>query len=106
VDVDRTVGLSRADAEAYLCKLATARCARVSTLTFEGRLDPDADLRLHDDLVAGQEWSPFEHAARAIAAGGEPYAANFRGWRSYRSTFPDAYRPEPLTAEEVRDLLG
>jgi hypothetical protein len=107
-DVERATGGDCA--ETYLCRLSAARCARVSTLTFEGRLDPEADLRLHDDLVKGQEWSPFEHAARAFAYdrddGRAGYAANYRGWRSYRSTFANAYRPEALTDEEIQDLLG
>src|SRR5205823_14530781 len=80
-DIARARTKPRQRAEAYLCALATARAARVSTLTFEGKLDPCADQRLHDDLVRGQEWSPFEHAARAFAYGPDcdGYAANLRG---------------------------
>jgi hypothetical protein len=107
-DAERTAGLTRADADAHLCKLSTARCARVSTLTFEGRLDPDADLRLHDDLVAGQEWSPFEHAARAFAYRPEcdGYAANLRGWQGYRASFCSSYDASPLRPGEIEALLA
>jgi hypothetical protein len=105
-DVERAV--SAGCPENYLCRLSTARCARVSTLTFEGKLDPDADLRLHDDFVAGQEWSPFEHAARAFAyaPGCGGYAANYRGWRSYRASFAGSYDASPLRPEEVEALLA
>jgi hypothetical protein len=94
--------------EAYLCALATARAARVSTLTFEGRLDPSADLRLHDDLVRGQEWSPFEHAAQAFAYAldCDGYAANFRGWRAYRALWPNSYDASPLRPDEIEALLS
>ena len=105
-DVERASGMD--DPAGHLCRLSTARCARVSTLTFEGRLDPCADLRLHDELVDGQEWSPFEHAARAFAYGPRDagYAANLRGWRQYRALFPSSYDASPLRPEEVEALLA
>jgi hypothetical protein len=105
-DADQAAASPCPDAD--LCRLATARCARVSALTFEGRIDPEADQRLHDDLVRGQEWSPFEHAAQAFAYAPDRdgYAANLRGWRQYRSTFPNSYDPSALRPDEVAALLA
>lgn len=47
-------------------KVATARCARISYLTFDGKFDIEADCKLHDDLAAAGHWSPFEHCAQAL----------------------------------------
>lgn len=47
-------------------KIATARCARVSYLNFEGKDDYEADIKLHDNLASMGHFSPFEHCARAM----------------------------------------
>lgn len=87
-------------------KLSVARCARVSYLTHDGVRDPQADIDLHDRLLASGHCSPLEHAARpmttrdagellaqlygAVAVGPEDpariFAGNFRGWVQYRKT--------------------
>ena len=48
-------------------KIATARCARVSYLNFEGKDDYEADIKLYDRLKAMGHYSPFEHCARAMS---------------------------------------
>lgn len=78
-------------------KIATARCARVSYLNFEGKDDYEADIRLHDQLLASGHMSPFEHCAKAMNddeleifttcnAEGTQYgwSGNFRGFIQYR----------------------
>ena len=47
-------------------KIATARCARLSYMTFEGKIDYEKDIDLHDQLLASHHMSPFEHCARAM----------------------------------------
>lgn len=47
-------------------KIATARCARVSYLNFEGKDDYEADIKLHDRLLESGHCSPFEHCARVM----------------------------------------
>jgi thymidylate synthase ThyX len=49
-----------------MVKIATARCARVSYLNFEGKDDYEADIKLHDTLLKSGHMSPFEHCARAM----------------------------------------
>lgn len=51
----------------YKVKIATARCARVSYLNFEGKDDYEADIQLHDRLLSSGHMSPFEHCARAMS---------------------------------------
>ncbi len=81
-------------------KIATARCARVSYLNYEGNDDYEADIKLHDKLSELGHWSPFEHCARSmtdIEIGnnftindfGNEYgtSGNFRGFVQYRKTF-------------------
>lgn len=94
--------------EDYL-KIATARCARLSYLTFDGDHSPQKDIMMHDRLARVGHWSPFEHCAEAMNP--EPYdfrrllqlRSNFDGpehvfcgWLQYRKTFPMENR---LTAD-------
>jgi thymidylate synthase ThyX len=69
-----------------LRKVAVGRCARVSYLTHDGRRDPEADVRLHDQLLEAGHMSPFEHVAKCVIA--IPGGGNFRGWRQYRGMLP------------------
>lgn len=77
-------------------KIATARCARVSYLNFEGKDDYEADIKLFHRLLKEGHMSPFEHCARAMSKEefigysrkeSEPYGfrgpfkgRNFDGW--------------------------
>lgn len=84
-------------------KIATARCARVSYLNFEGKDDYEADIKLHDRLLESGHMSPFEHCARAmnkdeyknnsistydnipnIGMEQDGWCGNFRGFIQYR----------------------
>ena len=47
-------------------KISTARCARLSYMTFDGEIDYEKDLKLHDTLLESRHMSPFEHCARAM----------------------------------------
>ncbi len=46
--------------------ISAGRCARVSYLTHDGKRDPQADVALHDALLAGGHMSPLEHPARPM----------------------------------------
>jgi hypothetical protein len=66
-------------------KLSSARCARVSYLTHDGKLPEfSRDIKLHDDLVGGRpiHASPTEHQATAQKS--DKFYKNFRGWKQYR----------------------
>jgi len=66
-------------------KVCTARCARVSYLTHDGKRDIAADLLLHERLLTGSgfgHWSAFEHIARALHT--PLQSGNFVGWEQYR----------------------
>lgn len=84
-------------------KISTARCARTTYLTHEGKRDLIDDLRKHDELLQNGHMSPFEHAAKAlemdewkqlmhIAISNWIYdhvpVGNFHGWLQYRKTLP------------------
>ncbi|MAT89635.1 MAG: hypothetical protein CMC35_02990 [Flavobacteriaceae bacterium] len=99
----------KAAVEDSLIKVATARCARVSYMNFDGTNDFEADIKLHDRLASMGHWSPFEHCARAMDSeeyyildeedlNNCSYAAdriesldgwsgNFRGFTQYRKMF-------------------
>lgn len=91
-------------------KVSSARCARVSYLTQDGKRDINADLGLHDRLLEAGHMSPFEHAAKVgndqdiieatdgMVAGdgdgcaGDPrqFIGNFRApWIQYRKGLPN-----------------
>ncbi len=46
-------------------KVATARAARLSYMTFENEINVAKDLELHDRLLASKHLSPFGHPAKA-----------------------------------------
>jgi len=58
-------------------KISTARCARLSYMTFDGEIDYGKDIQLHDRLLAGGHMSPFEHCARVMS--NEEYRTFIRG---------------------------
>ena len=97
------------DMSKYGIKIATARCARLSYMTFDGEIDYEKDIKLHDQLLESKHFSPFEHCARVmhnqeykefikgkvyrelenhdyieIPENTEGWCNNFRGFISYR----------------------
>lgn len=73
-------------------KIATARCARVSYTVVgeeEKKHDYDADIKLHDRLLASGHLSPFEHCAQAMNEDQHYFrrwSGNFKGFIQYRKT--------------------
>lgn len=66
-------------------KISTARCARVSYLTHDGKTPSvEKDTKLHDMLVAARpiHASPTEHQAHAVHD--NSFYKNFKGWCQYR----------------------
>ena len=62
-------------------KVSVARCARVSYARHDGKGSMiDEDVKLHNRLLMGGHFSPFEHVARS----GNGRFANFEGWQAYR----------------------
>ena len=77
-----------------MIKIATARCARISYLNFEGKDDYDADIALTENkLSKSGHWSAFEHCAKAMSS--PTPCGNFVGWEQYRKTFADENRKDP-----------
>ncbi len=81
-------------------KVATARAARLSYMTFDGDINLDKDYELHDSLAKSGHWSPFEHCARADMPGN--WQGNFRGWMQYRKFFPN----EDLSGVNLPKILS
>lgn len=69
-------------------KVAVARAARVSYNTFDGEINIEKDIQLHNQLLEAGHMSPFEHCAYAYYYG----SGNFRGWFQYRHTLPNENR--------------
>lgn len=74
-------------------KISVARAARLSYLTFDGKMDVESDLRIFEQLKDAGHWSPFEHAAQA--AYWDPNDEEFLGgnfdntWIQYRKLFKE-----------------
>mgnify|MGYP001567108616 CR=1 FL=1 len=72
IDEETREAFSDADQAALpLCdlpKVSVGRCARVSTLTHEGKRDLQADIDLCDKMMAAGHASPYEHVARPMTA--------------------------------------
>jgi thymidylate synthase ThyX len=88
MDEDRLKSLARSknevDLDLFKVKIATARCARVSYINFEGKDDYEADIKLCDRLFASEpkHLSPAEHCAQAMDD--NKFIGNFRGFCQYR----------------------
>jgi thymidylate synthase ThyX len=74
--------LTESEIEMYKIKIATARCARVSYMNYEGKDDYKADVELYKRLASSGHFSPFEHCAMADNA--PIYYGNFRGFIQLR----------------------
>lgn len=70
-------------------KVSSARCARVSYLTHDGKRAIEKDLELFERLIKEYHMSPHEHPARPMEKGEENMQGNFRGWVQYRKTIPN-----------------
>ena len=75
-------------------KVSVGRNARISYLTHDGRRDVQADIDLHDRLLASKHFSPFEHVACADAYSVQwGDCGNFgSGWCQYRKTLRGEYQ--------------
>lgn len=69
--------------------VSVGRCARVSSLTHDGRRDPAEDVALARRLLHAGHMSPFEHVARPTRP--ELTIGNFRGWEQYRKTIKNEH---------------
>lgn len=72
-----------------LVRISTARCARVSYLTHDGKRDYTKDMMLHDKCRDNGHWSAFEHCAEADEESNRH--GNFVGWRQYRKSFKNEH---------------
>lgn len=65
-----------------ICRIASARIARISYETHDGKRDPSADLVLSNKLESSKHWSPLEHVAQN--QGDDRRYRNFNGWMQLR----------------------
>ena len=72
-------------------KVSVGRCARVSYLTHSGTRDVQADIDLHDRLLASKHFSPFEHVARSGKHTGDGGNLGY-AWTQYRKTLKGEYQ--------------
>ncbi len=67
--------------------VCTARCARLSYMTFDNEIDYKKDIALHDMLLENKHMSPFEHCAKNMTSkqrGESEWSGNFKGFIQYR----------------------
>ena len=72
-------------------KVSVGRCARVSYLTHDGIRDVQADIDLHNRLLASKHFSPFEHVARSGQHTGNGGNLGY-AWTQYRKTLKGEYQ--------------
>lgn len=58
--------LEEYEQDCWNIKIATARAARLSYMTFDGNIDYKKDLQLYNQLLESKHLSPFEHCCRAL----------------------------------------
>lgn len=86
-------------------KIATARCARLSYMTLgeDPKIDYEADIKLHDMLLASGHMSPFEHCARVMNT--DEYERYYSGQLT-DYTFDDAYGGSEVRVGDNNDSKG
>lgn len=69
-------------------RVAIARCARLSYLTFDGEMNPEKDFAIYDKLLHSnpKHASPAEHVAFPTVD--SKFIGNFRGWQQFRKLLP------------------
>lgn len=78
----------------YLKKVSTARCARVSYLTHDGKRDLAKDVEMFDQkLHLFGHWSPLEHVATPVVPHDSMDTGNFKGWMQFRKYYIDERGP-------------
>ncbi len=92
-----------------LARVSSARCARVSYLTHDGKRDVGKDLFMVDGLQSHGHMSPFEHPASTRDTTGA-YTGNFSGnfsskWMQYRKMLENEHDFTKLIPQEEL-LLG
>ena len=75
-------------------KIATARCAKLSYMTFDGEIDYQKDIELHDRLLASHHMSSFEHCARVMTD--EEFETYIKGQLVFIDDIDDYQIEEPL----------
>jgi len=90
--------------EKTLARVSSARCARVSYLTHDGKRSIDADLKMVDGLQSNGHVSPFEHPATTHDTTGA-YFGNYHGnfsvqWMQYRKMLEGEHDFTLLTSSE------
>jgi thymidylate synthase ThyX len=70
-------------------KVAIARCARLSYLTFDGEMNVEKDFEIYDKLLNNnpKHASPAEHVAFPIPD--SKFVGNFKGWVQFRKLLPN-----------------
>lgn len=81
--------------------VSAARCARVSYLNHDGKVDIKKDLELARKLLSSGHMSPFEHQAEGLSDG-KLFCANLVGWKSFRAILEDTevFKSKRLPVEE------
>lgn len=86
-----------------LARISSARCARVSYLTHDGKRSLDADFSMADTLQNNGHTSPFEHPATTHDTTGA-YFGNYHGnfdskWMQYRKMLENEHDFSQLISE-------
>lgn len=102
--IDKKVFFDGEDYEVFLKEAlarCTARCARTSYVNFYGKDSIADDVRLHDDLIKGGHWSPFEHCCQAATE--DRFFGHLRGFIPYRKFFSAENRDDgtPFDADAL-----
>ena len=79
------------DVQQAKIEIATARCARLSYMTFDGEIDYEKDLKLHDKLIENGHLSPLEHICQCLTE--EEYQASIKtvGFYNGRSVIEEGW---------------
>lgn len=90
-----------ADGDAFVdaqIAIASARCARLSYLNFEGRDDYGSDVKLYSGLEGPGHYSPLEHCGQANEG---DQSGNFKGFTQFRKMLPNENRKDNRVIKRI-----
>lgn len=86
--------------------VSVGRCARVSSLTHDGRRAAKEDIALARRLLDSGHMSPFEHVARPVHDVEREHQGNFRGWVQFRKTIKNEHDFGRILADRANASRG
>lgn len=76
-EADEQIEIPAEQQESFRIQVSTARCARLSYMTYDGEINYKKDIDFHNRLLKDKHFSPFEHCAKTMNS--HEYYTHYKG---------------------------